>query len=1589
MPWLETYDHNPEFYKHHPKYISNPFDKNTVGDPYTDLEKAGRSIYIEGSILPEAYHPLVAACPSVATFMEGFILKNNEDHETTDVIRNSCHTSFGFEETRTSGSGTDEAKGGKLEFGGKGSAKGGEKPQVSGSLQGGVHLSTNLKHHTNEQQGVTTISSLQESNQQSKESSTTLHSASAAILQGIVRYRNMGTAKISNVRPTLNFSVADLPLSTYKVPEVAKLSPGDSYPAFGATGVIVTPSDSFQGLPSTISTDAKNKLTAGNPLKVKTTQIQGTFTAAPGSGRYKPGTSIDWSNVTKDMMDRTARLLLETPNETLDRRVAAPSADEVVDTPDVKKPDSGIPRITVEQAIQFAFRAMQDNRGNLMVTTPQGFTYRIDRSHVTLYVDQNTDDLIAKQLKAFQDKGDETKSVYDVILTKEMVILIKPILEVHAFLSNAYLYIENQFDQSLSYSVWKNTGTSSELLKQGIVPSASTIGTGYFCENPAEKISIMVSRQVSQVIFEGKVSALTGFVNNTLQPIGEAPKMLPLNTWTTNPDPTIKRHIEYYSGSTFCEVIMINSPNKTIILPLYILLSNEGRQDYYNSKYVAISEVHYEYTIDHTEPTANKIRTDLYSHGSYTYNYLAPYSSWKGGWGMPPTFNIPIITNKEGEVSVKLKLSLYGNIHYPPSSMGAALDINGQLLYTTEIDFKMGISKQYEGKNPIPFTNPNRSFLVSFYKQSDKIYLFNKNSQSVSYCILNEYKESVWEGTLESKKLIEFTFEQSIFWKKAEYRGDQKKLSDRIIITINQIPIFDGDPKDIPSKESIQGYVSDAIKAHTLDYWHLNSTAMSPSYDSVCFKEINPKFLGALVSYEVKVAGDSIGVTPIRSLELDRKLIINFFDYTSDSNKHPKKGKQVEIIAHNVFGNTTSVFNGTAELSDALWREHYKISEWHKKGNRFDALYLAPIPTVFTENTKSYDIQIGNEITNSVLFERPDNESYIRDQRLKLDFSKKLPQDKLPKLGDSVHLFIHTIENQTVMIDLGKIAESDQPDSINALENTHDITTWTKDSDHYTSVQFNKGSENITSYVFQVNNRYYGEIPVNQVTTKLDLSKLDTDKKIRKGDYVEIYAYKKDGEGVLIQSRYAGTTGLLGAYPAKEKIQQEYHVTNWSKVTDAYTSFTLGPLSDPIDSYIKKYEGCINNSIINLTPNGLTFAFDTDKGPRHGDIVQLFAYTYSGDKIELWKLLAGAIGMVTDEEVRSIHTLKGWEDTNQTITFNTSDLKDRIQTHIQSYTIDVWNGSQKKWETFGNPIQMNAQGQLRLQDCKASQPMPQPPSFVRIQANFFDSGRKPVVVMIRIVGKVKAPPTEAEIQNAHKDLIWNFEKDEEDKLKSITFPHIDSELARYISDYQVSRWTNVIPEKSTWKVGEDGLTLTFEKPIETSIGGGKTEEQLVTDEFSAVVYWMNIEGQNLIKTLVIGEHVGEKDVKGVQPVQSISPRAIEEAHQIDSWISSYDKRMAEGFALHQMPENILAQINYYTVVLKGKEYPMPQYSYYHGKMKEIKAPADKTKSGYVFSFDTFSIPYAEHPKSGDKITIKATLVGGSTLIVINQKEIDL
>ncbi|WP_144489587.1 hypothetical protein [Bacillus thuringiensis] len=859
---------------------------------------------------------------------------------------------------------------------------------------------------------------------------------------------------------------------------------------------------------------------------------------------------------------------------------------------------------------------------------------------------------------------------------------------------------------------------------------------------------------------------------------------------------------------------------------------------------------------------------------------------------------------------------------------------------------------------------------ISIYDQGGKIYLHNKTNDSIQYNILNSNQDSVAKGSIKPKGRVEYDIsELTTEWMSMYKNPDYCTL----IFTVNDIPVYKtnsvllmhskyGDRYNMGEGDIISdqksSFSTQLKNGHRLEYWHMNTNALSPSYDSIYFQPIDSKLLGLLTKYEVKVKGMTISENTVlvHNLELDGKIRINFFDYTQDESKHPKKG------------------------------------------NDFDALYLLPIPAGLTESVTSYDIQIGNERHNTVSFERQENGSYIRDQRLKLDFFKnKFPQEKLPKLHDHIELIIHTLEKQTVTIDLGKVEESTNPASINALEKAHEIKKWEKVGDHYTHVEFNTGSEHITSYVVKVNNSYYGEIPINQVTKNLDLSKLNNDKKIQKGDYVEMYAYKKDGEEVLIQSRYAGTTGLLGEYPIEKTtdIRDECTITAWSKTSDSYTSFTLGNLSDLVDSHIKKYEGYVNNKIVTLTQKGTTFGFGPKQAPHHGDIVQITVYTYTGKVIKLAEQPAGAIGKVTDEEIQSIHQPKEWTDTNQTIVFDTSKLRDPIQAHVKSYTIEVWKRQNKNWETFGSPIQMNAQGQLRLQDCKASQSLPQIPNVVRVIANLVDSGRKPVVAMIRKVGSLKLPPTEQEMKAKHTTYTGTF-TDNNKKIESLTFLNIDNELASYISGYDVQDASGtvngLIAHKLTLpKATTPGLTVTFKTPIpikhqqEIGVSSGRTKPIDVDLCLYAVANCMIMEEegkqpepqQKLTPLLVMGIRQGDKSIKGVTLHPPISTEDIKQAHIIDEWDYTGPDENVRQFYFNKKIEPYVKDIKYYSVKINGVTPPQNPKTAPFAETEEKHT----ITQGFPIRFGDYGLTGSREnplPKSGDTLEVIAHLQNSAT-----------
>ncbi|MGU3443895.1 hypothetical protein ACLBXI_29735, partial [Bacillus cereus] len=810
-------------------------------------------------------------------------------------------------------------------------------------------------------------------------------------------------------------------------------------------------------------------------------------------------------------------------------------------------------------------------------------------SDVDLFFDPSTERILKEELTKLKTQKDVT--IYDVKLKKEMVLLIKPVLDVAAYRSGDHVCIKNTTDTSWYYSILKKLTQGATEVKRGILPPNSIMGTGYLVENESDILYISIGSRVdteTRVIFDKQASFLPKIDNKipALSATGQVnpnpSKPILSGTWkgggtvengTLWPD-NLYTDATYENGNLNISAKVGTKANSNSYTIMCSVLTDKITKN--SNHYLGSGDM----TFTHTDDTG----------------HLGPIEVLDD--------TITVLFEKDSTTVSKL----IANEH-------------------------LGILKSFSSKlSNISTLNSE----LAVYSKGNQIVLFNKGPD-ITYTILNSAQQSIKKETIGSRKSI--SLDQNLFnsWWQGYYKDEPQV--HKLIFTVHDVPCYNTSIDEVKKLDLGKDHTKKISDAHRLDYWHLDTIASldngKHSYDYVTFKPMEPLLVSALDSYEVKVGGTSLGKQVIRPFELDGKQVINFFDYTPDVSKHPTSGQQVEIIAYDLLGGSTTIFTGNAGSSEDIWKDHYTVSEWHKIDTCFDALYLSPIPTGLTEMVKSYDIKVGNHEMKSVQFERVNNGGYLREQRLKIDLAKYFSKEQLPKVGDSTVLTIHTLEDTTVLIDLGKVVEATSPGSINKLEEYHSINEWKKRNTAYQQVVFSKLSEEITSYVFKVNNRYYGEVPIGKNET-LDFSSLNTKQPIQKGDYVEIYAYKKDGEAVLVQSRYAGTVGHLGEYPTKDRMQKECFITGWTKEKEQYTSFTLKDLSDQVDSYIKQYEVRINNNIVKITQaNQNAFTFEPGKGPHRGDRVQIVAHTYTGEVVEIPEQLAGTIGDVTEKEITS------------------------------------------------------------------------------------------------------------------------------------------------------------------------------------------------------------------------------------------------------------------------------------------------------------------------------------------------------------------
>ncbi|HDR7762372.1 binary toxin-like calcium binding domain-containing protein [Bacillus cereus] len=381
------------------KYRSNPYRAHTVGDPYSDFEKAASQM--DPNVKKEARNPLVAAVPEVRVDMESFnVIKI--DNKGNDVSHTETEgASYSTTDSITAGI-TFEESFTLLDFGAK----------VSESFS------------------ITTSSTAEYENSTSESWSEQLNfnTSDRARLNANVRYHNTGSAPIYKVQPTSSFVLQDGSKNGYTIRTVkAKenqvgevLNPGSTYPEGGAA-ISLDKIDDFGSADITIDQKTLEQLEQIGRLDLQTPQAEGNYKILNASG----GTTLypGFASIQNDVRGRSAHLILNTEKGTIDRRIATKQYSDREDL---------TPEITLGEAIKIAYDAEEKN-GILKIKIQHGYEteeIELDPNNLggKMIVDEKTFAEFTSQLDKMNQKNIfhvKLKMLEDVMQKTGMKILIQ------------------------------------------------------------------------------------------------------------------------------------------------------------------------------------------------------------------------------------------------------------------------------------------------------------------------------------------------------------------------------------------------------------------------------------------------------------------------------------------------------------------------------------------------------------------------------------------------------------------------------------------------------------------------------------------------------------------------------------------------------------------------------------------------------------------------------------------------------------------------------------------------------------------------------------------------------------------------------------------------------------------------------------------------------------------------------------------------------------------------------------------------------------------------------------------------------------
>ncbi|WP_374019198.1 binary toxin-like calcium binding domain-containing protein [Paenibacillus thiaminolyticus] len=406
VPWDEKYA--AQGYK---KYVSNPNESHTAGDPYSDLEKASGSI--DRNIKKVAWDPLVAAYPSITVGMERLILSDNKELSSSSGKRISRETSSSSSASNTEG--IDVSAGFSLFEG------------FSGSVTG--HYSHTSTH---------TVNSAQTSGQDWSEQ-LGLNSAQAAYVNANIRYYNTGTAPVYKFIPTTNLVLGKETIATITGQmnqEAFSLPPDQTYPRRHLHAIALNTLDQFSSTPISMNINLVDRLENGEKLKLETTQFQGAFAKRDPAGGQVVIEENEWANYIPQIESVTTGILIDIKGgPMMERRIAAKDPDN---------PNDRTPELTLGEALIKSIGAYKAGEHWYFKDEYTDEAHMLSPNLVHFIYDRRTERKIKKEL----ERNKNLKNIYEMKIRPGMNIQISVPVAWDDFKSNNGNWDGGSYDQS-------------------------------------------------------------------------------------------------------------------------------------------------------------------------------------------------------------------------------------------------------------------------------------------------------------------------------------------------------------------------------------------------------------------------------------------------------------------------------------------------------------------------------------------------------------------------------------------------------------------------------------------------------------------------------------------------------------------------------------------------------------------------------------------------------------------------------------------------------------------------------------------------------------------------------------------------------------------------------------------------------------------------------------------------------------------------------------------------------------------------------------------------------------------------------------